>query len=96
MTLLNSPAAERNKEVIWPHLSRLLKPGSHVLEIASGTGEHSIHFASQRQDIFWHPSDIDERYKASVEARRLEALQNTIYPIIHIDVIDHILSLIHI
>lgn len=88
MTLLNSPAAERNREVIWPHLDPHLETDAHVLEIASGTGEHGVYFTNQRPDIHWHSSDIDERYKASVEGRRIAAFQENLYPVIHVDVTE--------
>jgi len=88
MTLLDSPAAVRNKEAIWSHLSPLLGDDAHVLEIASGTGEHGVYFSSQRADIHWHSSDMAERYKASVEARRQMANQDNLYPVTHVDVTD--------
>lgn len=88
MTILDSPAAVRNKEAIWSHLSPLIGTDAHVLEIASGTGEHSVYFSSQRSDIHWHPSDMADRYKASVEARREAAAQDNLHPIIHVDVTE--------
>ena len=39
----------------------LLKPytGARVLEVASGTAQHVIYFASQREDVVWQPTDRD-------------------------------------
>ena len=57
-----SPAAERNRTAICDQLQRLLpaktaeRPGL-VLEIASGTGQHAAHFASQMPGWHWLPSD---------------------------------------
>ncbi|MBL8328390.1 MAG: DUF938 domain-containing protein [Rubrivivax sp.] len=57
-----SPAAERNRTAICAQLQRLLpantaeQPGL-VLEIASGTGQHAAHFASQLPAWRWLPSD---------------------------------------
>ena len=43
--LLESPAAERNKGVILDAIRALLPHAGVVLEIASGTGQHVVHFA---------------------------------------------------
>ena len=55
----NAPSAERNKVPIGTHLEKLLPQNAHVLEIASGTGQHGAYFAELRPDIIWQYSDID-------------------------------------
>lgn len=59
-----------------------------VLEIASGTGEHAVHFAAAFPDLRFQPSDPDTEARASIEAwRRHTALPN-LAPPIAIDVCD--------
>jgi hypothetical protein len=43
---LTSPSVARNREPILDVLRRILPPTGTVLEIASGTGEHAVHFAA--------------------------------------------------
>ena len=65
-----SPAAERNKEPIAKILADHLKPGDRVLEIASGTGQHAVHFSQRFPDCHWQPSDADAENLASIEWHR--------------------------
>ena len=58
-----SPAAERNKEVILSVLRDVLPRSGDVLEIASGTGQHILHFAKALPDLHWLPSEPDESYR---------------------------------
>ena len=63
-----SPAAERNKEPILAVLRRVLPETGLVLEIASGTGQHVMHFASALPNLAWQPTDLDPEALASIEA----------------------------
>ncbi|MEE9434845.1 MAG: DUF938 domain-containing protein [Sphingorhabdus sp.] len=56
----HAPATLRNREVIAEILAEILPASGTVLEIASGTGEHIVHFAERFPTISWQPSDIDE------------------------------------
>jgi SAM-dependent methyltransferase len=76
-----SPSAARNRDAVLAVLKQVLPPPSSrqgkVLEIASGTGEHAVHFAQALSWLDWLPSDPDEASRASIEAwRRHEKLQN--------------------
>jgi SAM-dependent methyltransferase len=65
---LFSPSAERNKEPILKVLERVLPETGSVLEIASGTGEHVVHFAQALAGLNWQPSDPDEGCRRSISA----------------------------
>lgn len=64
----HSIPTSRNRDPILAVLRRVIAPGSHVLEIASGSGEHAIHFAKNLSRVEWQPSDPDENARASVAA----------------------------
>ena len=77
-----SPSAERNKGPIFDALSRVLPRKGVVLEIASGTGQHVVHFARGLPDLTWQPSDPDAEIRDSIAARvRDEQLANVSPPI---------------
>ena len=69
----SAPAAERNREPILEVLSRVLPKAGVVLEIASGTGQHAVHFAAALPGVTWQPSDPDAASRASIEAWRKHA-----------------------
>lgn len=63
-----APATQRNRQGILKILSEVLPPGSTVLEIASGTGEHATFFASQLESCHWIPSDVNAQARKSIIA----------------------------
>ena len=67
-TRQHAPAAERNREPILAVLREVLPASGLVLEIASGTGQHVIHFAAALPQLDWQPSDPDADARASVAA----------------------------
>lgn len=64
----SAPAALRNQEPIRQVLADWLPPQGTVLEIASGTGEHAVHFARSFPDLLWQPSDRDPLALQSIAA----------------------------
>lgn len=74
---LTAPAAERNKGPILEVLKRFLPESGLVLEIASGTGQHVVHFAAALPALTWQPTDLDPEHLISIAAwRRHNGLQN--------------------
>ncbi|ACL63174.1 DUF938 domain-containing protein [Methylobacterium nodulans] len=65
---LFAPAVARNREVILDVLRRVLPPTGLILEVASGSGEHVVHFASALPDLQWQPSDADPKALRSIAA----------------------------
>jgi len=65
---LRSPSVERNKEPILDVLRPHLLPGMQILEIASGTGEHGAHIASNIKGLIWQPSDLSPEARVSITA----------------------------
>jgi SAM-dependent methyltransferase len=80
----SAPAALRNREPIAEVLAEWLPPkGLVVLEIASGTGEHAVHFAERFPGIEWRASDVHPDALASISAWRASAkLANLREPIV--------------
>jgi hypothetical protein len=60
-------------------------PPSTVLEIASGSGEHAVYFASRLAHLTWQPSDEDDDALASIEAHRKEAGIPNLAPAVRLD-----------
>ena len=55
-----SQASENNKEPILAVLRRVFASSRSVLEIGSGTGQHSVHFAPRLPHLSWQTSDLPE------------------------------------
>jgi SAM-dependent methyltransferase len=78
----SAPAALRNREPIAQVLSDWLPKSGLVLEIASGTGEHAVHFAQRFPALEWQPSDIHPDALASIsEWRRQTNQPNLLMPL---------------
>lgn len=77
-----APATERNRDAIAGVLAEVLPASGLVLEIASGTGEHVVHFARTFPALEWQPSDPDPAGLASIAAWAAEVgLANVRAPI---------------
>jgi hypothetical protein len=84
----HSAAAERNRDAILEVLQRALPPRGSALEIASGTGQHALHFAQALPGWRWRPSDPDAGARASVSAYASAAGLPNLLPVIALDVLD--------
>ena len=81
----SAPAALRNREPIAEVLADWLPSNGLVLEIASGTGEHAIHFAERFPALEWQPSDVHSDALASIDAWRTAAALPNVRPPLAID-----------
>ncbi|MBB1419058.1 DUF938 domain-containing protein [Pseudoalteromonas sp. SG44-1] len=57
MTKPFSQACENNKNPILSVITAYLAQVESVLEVGSGTGQHSVHFAANLPHLQWHTSD---------------------------------------
>jgi hypothetical protein len=73
----HAPATARNRGPLLEVLHRVVpraqtrNPGDDralALEIASGSGEHVVHFAAALPGLLWQPSDLDDVNLASIAA----------------------------
>ncbi|OUL86041.1 DUF938 domain-containing protein [Paraburkholderia hospita] len=84
----HAPSAERNREPILAVLERVLPATGTVLEIASGTGQHAIHFAAALPHLVWQPSDLDDEARASIAAWTAHSGLTNVRPPLALDVRD--------
>lgn len=82
----HAPATERNRDPILAVLRDELPARGVVLEIASGTGQHAVHFARALPQLTWQPSDLDDDARRSIEAWREEAGLPNLAPPLVLDV----------
>lgn len=83
-----SAAAERNKQPIAVELGALLPADARVLEIASGTGQHAVHFASQFPRMTWQPTDVGDSGLRQIEAQRSEHGRPNLLAPLQLDVLQ--------
>lgn len=63
-----APATLRNRDAILDVLRSTLPATGLVLELASGTGEHVVHFARELPQLEWQPSDPSAVARRSIAA----------------------------
>jgi len=77
-----SPAAERNKQPILDVLLQLLPSSGRALEIAAGTGQHAVWFASALPGWHWQPTDAEPAALRAIAVRqRLSGCDNLCVPL---------------
>ncbi|AKM10166.1 DUF938 domain-containing protein [Croceicoccus naphthovorans] len=81
----HAPATERNRDPIARVLQEILPQTGAVLEVASGTGEHAVHFARMFPHLKWQPTDYSDAAIASIAAWRAEASLPNLLPPLRLD-----------
>jgi hypothetical protein len=81
----SAPAVARNRDPILAVLRRVLPTTGLVLEVASGTGEHAVHFAAALPDIIWQPTDRDGMALRSIAAWHTSANLPNLLPPLELD-----------
>lgn len=84
-TARSAPAALRNRDPIAAVLGEWLPDAGLILEIASGTGEHAVHFAERFPGLDWQPSDIHQDALTSIEAWRATTEFPNLRPPVQLD-----------
>ena len=82
---LRAPSAQRNRDAILAVLAGVLPPSGLVLEIASGSGEHAVHFAAALPGLTFQPSDPSPDAVASIAAWTGESGLGNILPPLVVD-----------
>ncbi len=82
----HAPAAARNRDAILQILSPHLPRAGRVLEVASGSGEHTMHFAAAHPHTTFQPSDPDPAGRASIDAWTRHLCLGNVAPAIDLDV----------
>jgi cyclopropane fatty-acyl-phospholipid synthase-like methyltransferase len=85
---LASPAAARNAEAIRAVLAAHLPSTGRVLEIAAGSGQHAVAFATAFPNLDWTPSDPSAEARASIAAWSAAAEPANLKPALALDVLD--------
>lgn len=83
--LPRSQSAMRNRSAILDGLRHALPARGLVLEVASGTGEHVVHFAKWLTGLVFQPSDPDAQRRANVDARVRRAGLANVRPALSLD-----------
>jgi len=81
----HAPATARNRDAILDVLRSALPPRGLVLEVASGSGEHVVHFGAALPALDWQPSDPDAAARASIDAWVADSGLANVRPALGID-----------
>jgi len=77
-----SAAAARNSQPIFRVLQQILPESGQGLEVASGTGQHVVYFASRLPGVVWQPSERDPQrldgLRANIVASGLDNIQEPV------------------
>jgi hypothetical protein len=81
----HAPATARNRDPILAVLRRVLPARGLVVEIASGSGEHAVHFARALPRLDIQPTDPDPSARESIDAWRAAAELPNVRPALPLD-----------
>lgn len=81
----HAPATLRNRDAITAVLADWLPKAGTILEVASGSGEHAVHFVAAFRHLDWQPSDPDPAALTSIAAYRTEAAAANLAPPVALD-----------
>ena len=79
-------AADRNKDAILEVLREVLPETGTVLEVASGGGQHVLHFSAALPGLTWQPSDRDPHLVAALAGDVAVAAHDNLRPPLQLDV----------
>ena len=82
---LSAPSAMRNMEPITEALKSFVPTIGRALEIASGTGQHIVHYARAFPGVTWQPTDIAPDRLASINAWVKEEGVDNVRPAINLN-----------
>ncbi|ARU32719.1 methylase [Sulfuriferula sp. AH1] len=82
-----SESCERNQAPILEQLQMLFAERRHVLEIASGTGQHAVYFGRALPHLSWQTSDLPANH-AGIRVWLAEARLPNVLPPLALDVND--------
>ena len=88
MSKQHAPSTERNRDPILTVLREHLPAAGSVLEIASGSGQHAVHFAAAFPGLLWQPTDPNPDALASIRAWAEEAALPNLLPPLRLDVTE--------
>ncbi|KZY03698.1 MULTISPECIES: DUF938 domain-containing protein [unclassified Sulfitobacter] len=80
-----APAAARNAKPLTELLLAHGPTAGAALELASGTGEHVVHFGTALPGLQWQPSDIDPARRDSIDAHVAASGLTNILPALPLD-----------
>lgn len=80
-------SSEKNKEPILAVLKEVFAARKRVLEIASGTGQHAVHFGRELPHLTWQPTELPQQLPG-IRAWLDEAQLPNVLPPLVLDVND--------
>lgn len=66
MTRIHAPSCDNNQAPIFEVLQHAFADRAHVLEIGSGTGQHSVYFAPRLPHLVWQTSELPAHHASIV------------------------------